>query len=138
MVGEVDSNEPQTVVDGGGGEVVPVNVRCTNGSKFIVRTSLESTVESFKALVAQNCEVPANQQRLIYKGRILKDDHTLLSYGKILKDLTFCGFQTQENNKRSFFGNIKRLRWFGLRFQIVTCGTIQLGCCSNSNIDRNT
>ncbi|CAN6918082.1 unnamed protein product [Brassica oleracea] len=81
MVGEVDSNEPQTVVDGGGGEVVPVNVRCTNGSKFIVRTSLESTVESFKALVAQNCEVPANQQRLIYKGRILKDDHTLLSYG---------------------------------------------------------
>ncbi|KAF2544263.1 hypothetical protein F2Q68_00028824 [Brassica cretica] len=93
MVGEVDSNEPQTVVDGGGGEVVPVNVRCSNGSKFIVRTSLESTVESFKALVAQNCDVPANQQRLIYKGRILKDDHTLLSYGKILKDLTFCGLQ---------------------------------------------
>ncbi|CAN7108423.1 unnamed protein product [Brassica rapa subsp. narinosa] len=82
MVGEVDSNEPQTVVDGGqGGEVVSVNVRCSNGSKFSVRTSLESTVESFKALVAQNCDVPANQQRLIYKGRILMDDHTLLSYG---------------------------------------------------------
>ncbi|RID77384.1 hypothetical protein BRARA_A00303 [Brassica rapa] len=80
MVGEVDSNEPQTVVDGGG-EVVSVNVRCSNGSKFSVRTSLESTVESFKALVAQNCDVPANQQRLIYKGRILMDDHTLLSYG---------------------------------------------------------
>ncbi|KAL0686841.1 hypothetical protein Bca4012_086518 [Brassica carinata] len=80
MVAEGDSNEPQTVVDGGRA-VVPVNVRCSNGSKFIVRTSLESTVESFKALVAQNCEVPANQQRLIYKGRILKDDQTLLSYG---------------------------------------------------------
>ncbi|XP_048634730.1 ubiquitin domain-containing protein DSK2b-like isoform X3 [Brassica napus] len=80
MVGEVDSNDPQTFVDGGG-EVVPVNVRCSNGSKFIVRTSLESTVESFKALVAQNYDVPANHQRLIYKGRILKDDHTLLSYG---------------------------------------------------------
>lgn len=88
MVGEGgESNEPQTVVDvdggGGGGEVVAVNVRCSNGSKFSVRTSLESTVESFKALLAQNCDVPANQQRLIYKGRILKDDdHTLLSYGK--------------------------------------------------------
>lgn len=87
MSGEGDSNEPKTVVDGseggggGGGEVVAVNVRCSNGSKFSVRTSLESTVESFKALVAQNCDVPANQQRLIYKGRILKDDQTLLSYG---------------------------------------------------------
>ncbi|XP_018452617.2 ubiquitin domain-containing protein DSK2a-like isoform X1 [Raphanus sativus] len=81
MVGEGgESNEPQTVVVGG--EVVDVNVRCSNGSKFSVRTSLESTVESFKALLAQNCDVPANQQRLIYKGRILKDDdHTLLSYG---------------------------------------------------------
>ncbi|CAH2076685.1 unnamed protein product [Thlaspi arvense] len=83
MGGEGDSNEPQTVVDGGegGGDVVSVNVRCSNGSKFSVRTSLDSTVESFKALVAQNCDVPANQQRLIYKGRILKDDQTLLSYG---------------------------------------------------------
>ncbi|KAL0726053.1 hypothetical protein Bca4012_022146 [Brassica carinata] len=81
MVGEGDSNNPHTVVDGGGRELIPVNVRCSNGSKFSVRTSLESTVESFKALVAQNCDVPANQQRLIHKGRILKNDHTLLSYG---------------------------------------------------------
>ncbi|XP_024005424.1 ubiquitin domain-containing protein DSK2b isoform X2 [Eutrema salsugineum] len=83
MGGEGDSNEVQTVVDGceGGGELVSVNVRCSNGSKFSVRTCLDSTVESFKALVAQSCDVPANQQRLIYKGRILKDDQTLLSYG---------------------------------------------------------
>ncbi|CAN8327738.1 unnamed protein product [Cochlearia groenlandica] len=86
MDDEGDSNDPKSVVDGGeegggGGEAVAVNVRCSNGSKFSVSTSLDSTVESFKALVAQNCDVPANQQRLIYKGRILKDDQTLLSYG---------------------------------------------------------
>uniref|UniRef100_A0A1J3GX58 Ubiquitin domain-containing protein DSK2b n=1 Tax=Noccaea caerulescens TaxID=107243 RepID=A0A1J3GX58_NOCCA len=87
MGGEGDSNEPKKVVggsegeEGAGGEVVAVNVRCSNGTKFSVRTSLESTVESFKSLVAQNCDVPPNQQRLIYKGRILKDDQTLLSYG---------------------------------------------------------
>ncbi|CAA7016609.1 unnamed protein product [Microthlaspi erraticum] len=84
MGGEGDSNEPKTVVagsEGEEGEVVAVNVRCSNGTKFSVRTSLESTVESFKALVGQNCDVPPNQQRLIYKGRILKDDQTLLSYG---------------------------------------------------------
>ena len=88
MGGEGDSSKPQTA--GEGGDVVAVNVRCSNGSKFSVSTSLDSTVEAFKALVAQNSEVPANQQRLIYKGRILKDDQTLLSYGwvsHLLEDL---------------------------------------------------
>ncbi|CAN1134755.1 Ubiquitin domain-containing protein DSK2b [Linum perenne] len=62
-------------------DLVVVNVRCSNGTKFTVRTALESTVQAFKALLAQNCDVPAEQQRLIYKGRILKDDQTLVSYG---------------------------------------------------------
>ncbi|KAK9285221.1 hypothetical protein L1049_024409 [Liquidambar formosana] len=60
---------------------VTVHVRCSNGSKFSVQGSLESTVGSFKAVLAQSCDIPAEQQRLIYKGRILKDDQTLLSYG---------------------------------------------------------
>nr|XP_010943917.1 ubiquitin domain-containing protein DSK2b isoform X2 [Elaeis guineensis] len=58
-----------------------VHIRCSNGSKFSVQTSLDSTVEAFKAVVAGSCDVPAEQQRLIYKGRILKDDQTLASYG---------------------------------------------------------
>ncbi|PON78478.1 Ubiquilin [Trema orientale] len=87
MGAEGDSSEPKVSGggdsggEGGGEELVAVNVRCSNGSKFTVRTSLESTVEAFKALLAQNCDVPADQQRLIYKGRILKDDQTLHSYG---------------------------------------------------------
>lgn len=80
MGAEGDSSEPK--VGGEGEEAVAVNVRCSSGSKFTVRTSLDSTIEAFKALLAQNCDVPADQQRLIYKGRILKDDQTLLSYGK--------------------------------------------------------
>lgn len=60
---------------------VSINVRCSNGSKFSVRVSVGSTVSEFKQLVAENCDVPAVQQRLIYKGRILKDDQTLDSYG---------------------------------------------------------
>ncbi|CAL5321545.1 unnamed protein product [Camellia sinensis] len=66
---------------GSGEEVVTLNIRCSNGSKFSVRTSLQATVEAFKALLVQNCDVPADQQRLIYKGRILKDDQILASYG---------------------------------------------------------
>nr|XP_017247787.1 PREDICTED: ubiquitin domain-containing protein DSK2a-like isoform X1 [Daucus carota subsp. sativus] len=62
-------------------DAVSINVRCSNGSKFSVRASVGSTVSQFKQVVAENCDVPAVRQRLIYKGRILKDDQTLDSYG---------------------------------------------------------
>ncbi|KAM2219007.1 hypothetical protein TB2_017851 [Malus domestica] len=67
--------------DGGHGVKVNVNVKCSNGSKFTVQIGLESTVGSFKEVLSPKCDIPANQQRLIYKGRILKDDQTLQSYG---------------------------------------------------------
>ncbi|XP_073270587.1 ubiquitin domain-containing protein DSK2b-like isoform X2 [Primulina huaijiensis] len=70
-----------SVCASGGDEEVNVHIRCSNGTKFSVRTILQSTVGEFKALLAQNCDVPAEQQRLIYKGRILKDDQSLLVYG---------------------------------------------------------
>ncbi|KAA3482221.1 ubiquitin domain-containing protein DSK2b-like [Gossypium australe] len=82
MGAEGDSSESRPVGNVGEKEEgVTVNIRCSNGTKFTVRTNLESTVGSFKALLAQNCDIPADQQRLIYKGRILKDDQTLQSYG---------------------------------------------------------
>ncbi|XP_015893061.3 ubiquitin domain-containing protein DSK2a [Ziziphus jujuba] len=83
MGADGESSEPKVNAVGveGGEEGAAINIRCSNGSKFTVRTSLESTVETFKAVLAQNCDVPADQQRLIYKGRILKDDQTLQSYG---------------------------------------------------------
>ncbi|KAG4380166.1 hypothetical protein GLYMA_16G118400v4 [Glycine max] len=59
---------------------VNINVRCSNGFKFSVQIAVDSTVSSFKDVVARNCDIPAEQQRLIYKGRILKDDQTLRSY----------------------------------------------------------
>ncbi|XP_062209754.1 ubiquitin domain-containing protein DSK2a-like isoform X1 [Phragmites australis] len=58
-----------------------LHIRCTNGSKFAVRADLDATVGAFKAIVAENCDVPPQQQRLIYKGRILKDEQTLASCG---------------------------------------------------------
>lgn len=75
MGSEIDSSEPRAE------EGVNVHIRCSNGSKFTVKTSLDSAVGSFKQVLAQSCDVPADQQRLIYKGRILKDDQTLESYG---------------------------------------------------------
>ncbi|KAG4993698.1 hypothetical protein GLYMA_11G084700v4 [Glycine max] len=60
---------------------VNINIRCSNGSKFSVQIGLDSTVRSFKEAVAHNCDISSDQQRLIYKGRILKDDQPLQSYG---------------------------------------------------------
>ncbi|KAF3321124.1 ubiquitin domain-containing protein DSK2a-like isoform X2 [Carex littledalei] len=61
--------------------VATVHIRCSNGNKFSVQTELDATVRAFKTTVATSCDVPAEQQRLIYKGRILKDEQTLSSYG---------------------------------------------------------
>ncbi|XP_020535473.1 ubiquitin domain-containing protein DSK2a isoform X2 [Jatropha curcas] len=60
---------------------VSISIQCSDGSKFTVLTGFESTVEEFKVVIAQKCDVPAKQQRLIYNGRILKDDQNLASYG---------------------------------------------------------
>ncbi|XP_024931996.2 ubiquitin domain-containing protein DSK2a isoform X1 [Ziziphus jujuba] len=65
----------------GGDDGVNVNIRCSNGNKFTVTITLDSTVGSFKDVLSQKCDIPTDQQRLIYKGRILKDDQTLQSYG---------------------------------------------------------
>ncbi|XP_072957609.1 ubiquitin domain-containing protein DSK2b-like isoform X1 [Typha angustifolia] len=75
MGGEGDSG------DVGGRPSATVHIRSSNGSKFSVQTDLEATVGAFKAVVAGSCDVPVEQQRLIYKGRILKDEQTLASYG---------------------------------------------------------
>ncbi|XP_057761583.1 ubiquitin domain-containing protein DSK2b-like [Arachis stenosperma] len=79
--GAVEDSKANTTEGGGGGGGVNINIRCSNGSKFSVSIGLDSTVVSFKEVVARSCDIPANQQRLIYKGRILKDDQTLQSYG---------------------------------------------------------
>ncbi|KAK3005918.1 hypothetical protein RJ639_017791 [Escallonia herrerae] len=76
--GKAETSESE--VAGGGGGGVNVNVRCSNNTKFSVQVNLDSTVGSFKSVVARSCDIPAEQQRLIYKGRILKDDQTLESY----------------------------------------------------------
>ncbi|XP_062200596.1 ubiquitin domain-containing protein DSK2a-like [Phragmites australis] len=58
-----------------------LHIRCANGAKFTVRADLGAAVGAFKDVVAGSCDVPAPQQRLIYKGRVLKDEQTLESYG---------------------------------------------------------
>lgn len=81
--------EGESTISGVAGEQVNLNIRCSHGQKFSVRSSLQLSVAEFKCVLARSSDVPAEQQRLIYKGRILKDDQSLDSYGKVYFDVGF-------------------------------------------------
>ncbi|MCL7044400.1 hypothetical protein MKW94_023063 [Papaver nudicaule] len=63
------------------GDEITIEVKCSNGTKFTVKTNPGSTVSELKTVISQTSDVAAEQQRLIYKGRILKDEQTLETYG---------------------------------------------------------
>lgn len=82
MGGGVAGEHGESSATGIGGGLAIVHVRSSNGSKISVETNLDVNVGDFKVVLAGKCDVLAEQQRLIYKGRILKDEQTLASYGK--------------------------------------------------------
>ncbi|KAL1569785.1 ubiquitin domain-containing protein DSK2a-like [Salvia divinorum] len=63
------------------GEEIKVKIRVSKGLKIYVQANLNTTVLNFKPIVAQQCDIPAQRQRLIHQGRVMKDDQTLRSYG---------------------------------------------------------
>lgn len=81
--------EAEGGVDASGGSVT-VHVRCSNGNKFSLAVDLASTVRDLKMMLVERSEIPADQQRLIYKGRVLKDESSLDSYGAFFFFLGPC------------------------------------------------
>ncbi|ETW07053.1 hypothetical protein H310_03132 [Aphanomyces invadans] len=59
---------------------VQVVVKRSNGDKLTVEADLDGSVLAFKVELEKLTDVPASQQRLIYKGKVLKDELTLASY----------------------------------------------------------
>lgn len=58
---------------------ITVQVKCGQ-SKWEVSVNPEKTVAEFKDEIAKVSEIPAANQRLIYSGKILKDDQNVESY----------------------------------------------------------
>lgn len=59
-----------------------VNIRCSNGDIFAVNdVDPNQTVGEFKEVIATQSNIPAADQRLIYRGKVLKDQASLKSYG---------------------------------------------------------
>ena len=64
---------------------ITVTIKPTSGGdKFQAEIQTSATVRDLKEEVARKCDTAADQQRLIYKGQVLKDDRTVDSYGKLL------------------------------------------------------
>ena len=59
---------------------ISVNIKCSNNDKATITVELTSTVLDMKQLISDSLNVPASQQRLIYKGRVMKDELTVEFY----------------------------------------------------------
>ena len=57
-----------------------LTIKFSNADKYEVPATLSDTVLEFKEKISSLISVPAAQQRLIYKGRVLKDEHQLETY----------------------------------------------------------
>ncbi|KAI9922469.1 hypothetical protein PsorP6_002404 [Peronosclerospora sorghi] len=69
--------------------MVTLHVKTTAGKKFPVDVALKSTVLQFKEALVATTEVPTSLQRIIHKGKVLKDDQTLASYGMQAEDTIY-------------------------------------------------
>ncbi|KAJ1552829.1 hypothetical protein HK096_010269 [Nowakowskiella sp. JEL0078] len=66
-------------------EEITLNIKCSNETKIQTKISPSASVKSLKDKIAAELEstsipTPANQQRLIFSGRVLKDEEILTTY----------------------------------------------------------
>lgn len=65
------------------GELINIKVRPSTGKLLDVELDLDWTVYQLKEKIGEKMDgVPASQLKLVYSGRILKDDESCGSYSK--------------------------------------------------------
>ncbi|KAM9822857.1 ubiquitin-like protein 4A [Syngnathus typhle] len=57
-----------------------LTVKPLQGKECIVNVTEDEKVSTVKELVSERLNIPANQQRLLYKGKALADEHKLSDY----------------------------------------------------------
>ena len=58
-----------------------IRVRSPSGKEFSVHVDAECTVRDMKQACTEKSEIEADLQKLIFKGKIMKDDKPLSIYG---------------------------------------------------------
>merc|ERR1719336_3369620 len=63
-------------------EIITINFKTTKGSKESVQISKSATVEELKQKIEEkSSDLSADRQRVIFKGRVLKNDKTVEGSG---------------------------------------------------------
>jgi ubiquilin len=59
---------------------ITLTIKCSNADKLTVSIPVSATVLELKEKIGEQLSISASQQRLIYKGKVLKDELTLEHY----------------------------------------------------------
>ncbi|CAI7765260.1 unnamed protein product [Closterium sp. NIES-54] len=60
---------------------VGITIKTLDNRTYDVRVDLALLVSALKEKISTQVQVPAGSQRLVFRGKVLKDDQTLASYG---------------------------------------------------------
>ena len=74
-------------MEGSGPEKIKIQIRQSSGANFHVEIEKDATIKALKDACVAESTIPAAEQRLIFKGKILKDEQTLVDY-KIENEVT--------------------------------------------------
>lgn len=73
-----NTGDAPAAADGAAAAELQINVKTSTGSKFTIGVGdMAETVAAFKERLSGPSSIPAGQQRLIYRGHVLKDTQTL-------------------------------------------------------------
>jgi ubiquilin len=59
---------------------ININIKSSTDKKFVISIEASKKVLELKEAIAAQTDVPADRQRLIFSGRVLKDDDLLSEY----------------------------------------------------------
>jgi ubiquilin len=71
--------EPSTPAEPGANSIT-INIKGPSEMKLSITISTDKTVRDLKQAIAEKSDVEADRQRLIYSGKVLKDDDVLSTY----------------------------------------------------------
>lgn len=60
--------------------VIKIKIKSSGDNKHDVEVDTEATIEDLKVIISAVADVPPENQRLIYSGKVLKDPETVASY----------------------------------------------------------
>lgn len=59
---------------------ITINIKSSGDKKYEVEVDTESTIEDLKTIISAQADVPPERQRLIYSGKVLKDQDSVEFY----------------------------------------------------------